>query len=330
MRITRDTLLNQARENAKQLTAKDRGIICVYVSGSLLMEDPFIGGVTDIDLICVHDRPFSTRREVLRLSPEISLDLAHYDQEEFEPPRKLRSDAWIGGWLENVPIVLHDPLRWYDFTRASATAQFWKVENIAARVRSFLTPARKAWADLQEDAIPQGIKRTAAYLGALRDLSNAVACFSGAPIAERRLVHDLPARAAAAGMPDLSADFVQLFTSSEFSDETFDAWLDAYDQLFDVLKDTPNAPVNLAYFRRAYYEKAVRALYPVNPAGALWLLFYTWTHAAAALPRAEQPFKDWQAASRLLELDGKGIAQRLDALDTLLDTVEEAADSLTA
>jgi hypothetical protein len=330
MRITRDTLLNQARENAKQLTAKDRGIICVYISGSLLMEDPFIGGVTDIDLICVHDRPFKARREVLRLSPEISLDLAHYEQEEFEPARRLRTDAWIGGWLENVPLVLHDPLRWYDFTRASATAQFWKVEHIAARVRSFLTPARKAWADLQEDAIPQGIKRTAAYLGALRDLANAVACFSGAPIAERRLVHDLPARAAAAGLHDLSADFVQLFTSSEFSDESFTAWADTYHQMFDNLKDSPNAPVSMPFFRRAYYEKALRALYPANPAGALWLLLYTWTRAAAALPRAEQPFKNWQEVSRQLELDGKGINARLETLDHLLDSVEEAADRLTA
>lgn len=330
MRITRETLINQARENAKQLTSKDRGIICIYVSGSLLMDDPFIGGVTDIDLICVHDRPVKVRREVLRLSPEISLDLAHYEQEEFEPARKLRTHAWIGGWLENVPLVLHDPLRWYDFMRASATAQFWKVELIAARVRSFLVPARKAWADLQEDAIPQGIKRTAAYLDALRDLANAVACFSGAPIAERRLVHDLPARAAAAGMRDLSADFVNLFTISEFSDETFAAWADAYHQLFDTLKDSPNAPVSMPLFRRSYYEKALRALYPANPAGALWLLLYTWTRAAAALPRTEQPFKDWMAVSRQLEMDGKGINARLDALDHLLDTVEEAVDRLTA
>jgi hypothetical protein len=74
----------------------------------------------------------------------------------------------------------------------------------------------------------------------------------------------------------------------------------------------------------------VRALYPTNPAGALWLLIYTWTRAASALPRAEQTFKDWQAASKLLELDSKGIAGRLGALDHLLDTVEEAADRLTA
>ena len=52
MRITRDILLNQARENAAKLAQKDRGMICIYLAGSLLREDPLIGGITDIDLIC--------------------------------------------------------------------------------------------------------------------------------------------------------------------------------------------------------------------------------------------------------------------------------------
>jgi hypothetical protein len=193
-----------------------------------------------------------------------------------------------------------------------------------------LTPARKAWIDLREEATPQGIKRTAAYLGALRDLANAVACFSGAPLAERRLVHELPARASAAKLPQLSADFVHLFTSSEVNDENFAAWADNYHDLFDVLKENPNAPASMQPFRRAYYEKAIRALYPNNPAGALWLMFYTWTQAAMTLPRAEQAFKDWTAVSKQLELDTKNIAQRLDGLDHLLDTAEEAAERLTA
>lgn len=330
MRITREILLKQARENAKQLPAKDRGIICIYITGSLLKDDPFIGGITDIDLICVHDRPIKNRREVIRLNPEITLDLAHYEQEEFEPARSLRTNAWIGGWLENVPLVLYDALRWYDFTRASATAQIWKAENVAARVRSFLVPARKAWADLEEESIPQGIKRTTAYLGALRDLANAVACFSGAPIAERRLVYELPSRAEAAGLPDLAADFVQLFTNSEVTDDNFELWVDSYHQLFDALKDIPGAPVSMSLFRRSYYEKAVRALYAVNPAGALWLMIYTWTGAAAALPKTEQPYKDWQSLIKQLELDNKGIAGRLEELDHLLDSVEEMTDRLSA
>ncbi|HNS06948.1 MAG TPA: hypothetical protein PKZ26_09050 [Anaerolineaceae bacterium] len=330
MRITRELLLKHARENSAALTAKDRSIICIYISGSLLQEDPFIGGITDIDLICVHNQPVARRREVLRLSHEVNLDLAHYEQEEFEPARQLRHNAWIGGWFENVPIVLYDALRWYDFTRASATAQFWRPEYVASRARSFLNPARKTWNDLEEGNIPQGIKRVTAYLGALRDTANAVAVFSGAPLAERRLLMELPARAAAAGLSGLFADFVSLFTSSEVSDENFTAWVSSYVGIFEALKQSTTAPVSLSPYRRGYYEKALNALYPHSPAAAVWLMVYTWTKAAAALPRTEQPYKDWQELCRQLDLESRDLPTRLELFDAVLDTVEEAVDHLSA
>ena len=330
MRITRELMLTHARENAKALTAKDRGIICIYITGSLLQEDPFIGGITDIDLVCVHDRPVNTRREVIRLSHDVNLDVAHYEQEAFEPARKLRRDAWIGGWLENVPVVLYDSLRWYDFTRASATAQFWRAENIAARARSFLVPARNAWNNLQEETIPQGIKRVTAYLNALRDLANGVAVITGSPIAERRLLLELPARANAAALPGLFGDFVGLFTSSEVTDENFASWTESYGTIFDALKDAKEPPVSLAPCRKPYYEKAINALYPVHPAAAVWLMLYTWTRAAAALQRTDQVYKDWQSLCRQLELDNKGLPARLEAFDQVLDTAEETVDRLSS
>lgn len=328
MRITRDILLNQARENAARLAAKDRGLICIYIAGSLLKDDPLLGGVTDIDLICIHDRPITVRREVIRLSADISLDLAHYEQEDFEPARKLRTDAWIGGEMENVPLVLHDSMRWYDFTRASATAQFWRAENVHARASSFLIPARKAWSDLRDEVVPQGIKRTATFLNAVRDAANSVAVLSGSPLPLRRMLLDLPARATKAGLPNFAGEFVQLFTSDQVTDELFDQWLAAYPQIFDSLKESVNRPVSLQYFRRGYYEKAARALYQNHPAAALWILLRTWTKAAAVLPKSGQAYKDWQSFVKSLELDSRHLPARLDALDLLLDAVEETVERL--
>lgn len=328
MRITRDILLNQARENAAKLAAKDRGLICIYIAGSLLKDDPLIGGITDIDLICIHDRPVKTRREVLRLSAEVSLDLAHYEQEEFEPARKLRTNAWIGGEMENVPIVLHDSLHWYDFTRASATAQFWRSDNVVARARSFLVPARKAWSDLRDEVIPQGIKRTTALLNALRDTANCVAVISGAPLTPRRMLLDLHTRALKAGLSDFVGEFVQIFTVDELTDEMFDEWLADYPAVFNELKETGNAPAGLQYFRLGYYEKAIRFLYPIHPASALWLLLNSWTQAAAALPKSGPSYKNWQALCRALDLDNRHLSAHLDALDSLLDSVEEAVERI--
>lgn len=328
MRITRDILLNLARENAAKMAAKDRGLICIYIAGSLLKEDPFIGGLTDIDLICVHDRPITVRREIIRLSAEVNLDLAHYEQSEYEPARKLRTHPWIGGELENVPVVLHDSLRWYDFTRASATAQFWRPENISARVHSFLTPARKAWSDLQDETVPQGIKRVTTLLGAMRDTANSVALITGSPLPIRRLLLELPMRAAKANLMNLAGEFVQLYTTNEITDEIFNQWMDKYPSIFESLKEVEKIPPSLQPFRRAYYEKAIINQYPDHPASAIWILLNTWTKAAASLPKSGQSYKDWQSLCRDLELDSRHFADRLDALDQLLDSVEETADRI--
>jgi hypothetical protein len=328
MRITRDILLNQARENAAKLALKDRGVICIYLAGSLLREDPLIGGTTDIDLIVVHDRPVDTPREIIRLSADINLDLAHYEKEAFEPSRKLRTNAWIGGGLESVPLVLYDVLRWYDFTRAGATSQFWRPENTAARARSFIVPARKTWSDIQEDAIPQGIKRVTAYLNALRDAANGIASLTGSPLPVRRLLMDLPMRALKVSLPNFGGDFVQLFTSSEVSDERFAEWMAAYPSIFEEGKEIKDYPVNLRPFRRAYYEKALQSIYPDHPAAAIWIMLHTWTKAAAYLPKTSQAYKDWLSLCRQLELDTRNLPARLEAFDQLLDTAEEAADRL--
>ena len=329
MRITRELLLTHAHENAERLAARDRGIMCIYVTGSLLNEDPFLGGVTDIDLICVHSRPVDKRREVIRLSPDVSLDLAHYEQEAFEPARKLRTSAWLGAWLENVPLVLYDPLRWYDFTRASATAQIWRPENVAARARNFLVPARKAWADLQDGAVPAGRRSVLAYLTALRDTANGIATLTGAPLTTRRLMVDLPARANAAEMPGFYPDIIELFTTDEVNDTNFEAWSAAYPGIFAPVMANDENQVCFQPFRRSYYEKAIQALFPLHPAAAVWLQIYTWTKAAAAFKKDEQPYKHWLSLCNQLGLDKGPLSTRLDPLDHLLDTAEEAVDRLT-
>jgi hypothetical protein len=330
MRITRDILLNQAKENATKLVARYRYLVCIYLTGSLLRDDPFIGGVTDIDLVCVHGHPVSRKREVIRLSPEISLDLAHYDQEEFEPARKLRMAPWMGGDMETVPLVLYDGLRWYDYTRAAATAQFWRADNIAARARGLLSPARKTWNELTDEAIPQGLKRVTAFLDAIQGLSNALVCLSSTPLPIRRLMLELPEKAAQVDMPEFYGELIQLFTSEAVTDQNLETWLTSYGAMFDELKEAKEPPTSLQPFRRAYYEKAIRAVYPSHPAAAIWILLRSWTQAAAHLAKSGQGYKDWQSFCKQLELDTARLPARLEVLDHLLDTVEEAVDRLQA
>lgn len=328
MRVTRDTLLNLAKENASKLTAKDRGLVCIYLTGSLLKQDPFIGGITDIDLICVHDRAITERREIVRINSDVHLDIAHYTQEDFSPARKLRIDPWIGGALELGAICLQDSSHWFDLTRSTAISQYWQSSNVSARCKLFLDSARQDWQALVDGTVPQGIKRIQTFVNAIRKTANATASLSGMPLTVRRLFIDLPERAEKAGIPDITGDLVQLFTSSEVTDACWQPWQSGLNNAFEGLKTAKSIPPTISTNRRSYYEKAILALSEERPAAAVWVLLDVWTMAANQLTKTEAPYKEWQDFCHQLRLDSKTLPLRLDALDSALDLVEEAVEGL--
>lgn len=330
MRITRESLLHLAREHAAKLSAKDRGLVCVYLTGSLLKEDPFIGGVTDIDLVCVHDRAITTPREIVRVNADVHFDIAHYTLESFAPARKLRLDPWIGGALESTALSLQDATHWFDLTRSTAVSQFWQPANVTGRSQKFLGTARQNWQALVDGTIPQGIKRTLAWLDAIRSTANAVAVLNGMPLPLRRLFIDLPARASAAGMSELTGDLVSLFTSEEVTDEHWEPWLAGLSTAFDSLAAQPVIPASVHPNRRNYIEKAIRGLKEDRPAAAVWILLDGWTMAAAALPKSDPAYKEWQSLIHTLRLESKHFSERLEALDVALDQVEEAVDRVSS
>lgn len=328
MRVTRDILLNLARENVAKMTAKDRGIACVFIAGSLLNKDPFLGGITDIDLFCIHDRQVATTREIIRINADVHLDVAHYEQEFFMPARKLRTDPWLGSILARGPLMLQDSLHWFDFVRSTATSQFNHPENIAERVRTFLAPARLTWQALVDETIPQGIKRTEALLEVIRNAANAAAVMSGAPLPMRRLFIELPDRCTASGLTELAGNLVQSFTNESVTDENWGEWFIGWESAYDQLNEIGKAPVTLNLTRKNYYLKAIKGLAEERPAAAVWTLLFTWTRMAALLPKADAPYKTWQALTKQLTLDTRSIPGRLELLDTSLDSIEEALERL--
>jgi hypothetical protein len=326
MRVTRDILLNLARENTAKLIEKDRSIHCVYITGSLLREDPFLGGVTDIDLVCIHDRPVKTDREIIRLNADVHLDVAHLPQSLFDHPRGLRSDAWIGGSLAEGPLVLRDLYHWFDFTRASATAQFWYADQVLGRARSFTARSRQIWQQLSDESIPQGIKRAQAYIDALAELANSINVLTGTPLTTRRLLYELPVRAASVNFTDFTGAFINLFSTGAYNEERWQTWLVQWQASLAALKGNKEAPIHLGATRHNYYVKAATALAEERPVAALWIMLSTWTQAAACLPKGETLYKEWQTFAHALELDGKGLMNRLADLDILLDNTETFFD----
>ena len=328
MRVTRDVLLNLARENAIKMTTKDRGIACVLISGSLLEKDPFIGGVTDIDLVCIHDRPIATAREIVRINADVHLDVAHYEQDAFTPARKLRSDPWLGGLLARGPMVLHDSLHWFDFIRSTGTSQFNLPENVAERANYFLSPARLTWQALVDETIPQGIKRNLALLDVVRNTANAAAAMAGSPLTLRRIFIDLPERCNKVGLVEVAGTLVQSFTNESVTDENWGDWFTSWESAYDQLNELGKAPLPLNPTRKNYYLKAMKELAEERPAAAVWMLLFTWTRMAGDLPKTEAPFKAWQNLTKQLTLDTKSIPARLELLDSALDQIEEALEHL--
>jgi hypothetical protein len=326
MRVTRDLLINIAHEQAEKLAAKDRSIQCIYLVGSLLNgEEAFLGGVTDIDLVCVHDRPVSKTREILRMNSEVHLDLAHYCVDTYIPPRGLRTNPWLGGTLDKGPLNLYDRFHWFDFTRASASALFWNTENTIARARYFSTNARQTWQKLMDEN-PQGLKRTQLYLESLSDTANSLAIFSGTPLTTRRFILDLPERISRIDVTEFTGSFVSLFANESVDDAHLLKWREQWLASYDSLKTIKEAPVKFAPTRRSYYEKAVEVLSTDHPAAALWIILTTWTEIAALLPKTETLYREWQSFIRALDLDSKGMTDRIHQLDAQLDLVETFID----
>ena len=96
MRITRDFLLKIARDTAAQRKRSEPDLQAVFLMGSVLEEEPLLGGTTDIDLMLVHKYFAPIERETLPLTPELSLDIYHKTLDDYAHLRKLRQDALLG------------------------------------------------------------------------------------------------------------------------------------------------------------------------------------------------------------------------------------------
>jgi predicted nucleotidyltransferase len=331
MRITRDTLLKIARDTAAERLRVSRRIVCVYLSGSCLAEDPLIGGAGDIDLVIIEDGQPLLTREVVRLNDDVSLDISHFAQDDFQQPRRLRVEPWLGPILYNKPLVLHDSNHWFDYIQASTGASFLQPDNVLARARRMAELARQDWTALSFSPSPDPARRVYAYLRALEHAGNAIASLNGIPLPERRFLLDLPKRAAALQLPSFSADLLHMVAAEvEITDDGWKEWLQHWDSALRAASEMDPRPARLHPARRRYYTQAAAALWTEHPNAAFWILARTFALAAAHLPpdsphrAAFQQICDASGLSALTDMTL--LDPRLESLDHFLDGVEETLD----
>jgi predicted nucleotidyltransferase len=331
MRITRETLLKIARDTVADRVRSDHSIAAIYLVGSLLDEDPLLGGTTDIDLVIIHDRDQQAVREVVRLSSEITLDIAHHIQSDYSHPRHLRANPWIGPALFQMRTVLHDTQHWLEFTQASACAQFNRPENVLDRARQPAEAARQAWLKLQSNPQPASEAVPGMvwiYLKSLELAANAISSLSGAPLTERRFLLGFTARATQVNKPGLAIGLTSLLGADLANPDLLQSWLPVWAEAYRAASVLPAAPLRLHPDRRLYYERGMTALLAgKQPLAAIWPLLRTWTLASSILPNGSPHLTSWLEACHQLHLGPEDMPERISALDAYLDTVEETLDA---
>ena len=325
MRITRELLLKIARDTTSQRTRSDRGILAVYLHGSLLSEEPLLGGATDIDLFFIHSDPPSERREIVRMTDDVHLDIAHHARAQYRETRQLRQDPWLGSTI-NGGKILYDPQHFVDFTLASVRGHFNDSENVLARAQKQAGRARSIWLSFQMEPAEHGLESVQLYLEAVEQAANAIACLNGPPLPVRRLAVEFPQRASAAGRPGLYQGLLGLLGAGTIEVGQLKAWIEAWQS---ALKSLPKhiAGPRLHPHRLHYYKVGLlSALESDQPYACLWALLSTWTEAAALLEGEDVHLNPWREAIGAAGLLGEALPERLQALDAYLDQVEETIE----
>ncbi|MFN3492538.1 MAG: hypothetical protein ACK40V_10005, partial [Anaerolineales bacterium] len=123
MRVTRESLLRIAKETVQERAYNDANILAAYLTGSLLTNEPMLGGAADIDLVFVHKNKIEKKREFKKLTPDFHIDIIHHSKDDFKSPRELRGDPWLGYEVYN-PMLLYQREKFFDFVQASLRAGF--------------------------------------------------------------------------------------------------------------------------------------------------------------------------------------------------------------
>jgi hypothetical protein len=333
MRVTRESLIRIAKENAQERAFNDRDIVAAYLMGSLVSDsDPVFGGAADIDLVFVHHQRPGILREIVKLTPDFHLDIVHRSKDEFKSPRELRGDPLLGYEMYD-PLLLYQREKFFEFVQAGLRAgfEFHAPALVLARCRKLLAQAREGWIDLSDiRADKAGPVQVKQFLQAVYHAANAIAELNGGPLAERRFLLEFPARAQSAERPNFTATLFNLLGASSIEGApVISSWLDEWKIAFLAASESAKVDQHVHSARLNYYEKAIEALLASeSPLTSLWPLIHTWTLSANVLKNEQ--IKPWQTACEQLGLLGSNFEQRVSDLDHYLDEIEIRFDEIAA
>ena len=322
MRITRETLIELARHETEQRAAIG-DVISGYIIGSVARDEPVLGGTADIDLVLIHQGHPPQSREIVRLSDDVHLDIAHHPRELYSKPRELRVHPWLGPAMCE-PIFLYDPQHFFEWAQAGARGRFFRPDHVYARARAFLKMSRQSASVLRLS--DRWIKT---YTRAILEAANAVACLTGFPVAGRRMTLDLEQAALDLDQPEVYEGFTRLLGVEGIQANNISELLSAWTRIFDQASEVNSEP-ELAPCRRSYYLNGFQALLESGrPDAIVWTLLTTWErsiHSLKTTERAEAFLPVWESILERLRLTSGRSDARNEELERYSDRAEEIVE----
>jgi hypothetical protein len=317
VRINREKLVDLARQETARRASADDDILAGFVIGSVATGDPLLGGTADVDLVLVHGSTPPVDREVIPLSSDVHLDIAHHPQSLYAHPPQLRVHPWFGPAVYE-PVLVYDPQHFFERVQAGVRGQFQRPDHVIARARALLDRARQACGSL-----PAANAWLQTYTAAVLEAANAAACLAGPPAAGRRLALVLEQRALALAHPEILTGFGLLLGADRLPVPDMDRVLQMWSTAFDGASRVSSDPLCTTP-RRSYYLAAFRALAEMGrPDAAVWPMLTTWDRAIARLNgSAPSDATEWQQLLRSLDLSSSASARRADELETYIDHME--------
>lgn len=323
MRITKELLHKFAQETVKNRVRSEPDLHAAYITGSILRDEPLLGGTTDIDLVFVHKYQAPVEREIDSLTNEISLDIVHTVKEDYSQHRQLRQDPWLGYPLTHYHILLFDTDHWLEFIQASINAEFHRPDNVLARVNGLLNSARDNWFSLIQSPTLSHLQWVHQFLSIMSLAADAAIGLIAPPLTTRRFLKDFEEQTSTLGAPNLYLGVKHLLGLSEDLSYQFDDWLPALEKDFDHLISTPDSLVHLAPCRKDYYLKAIQSLAESGqPEHAMWPLLQTWLDIQLASPKSHPSGPTYEGLLSALHLSEQDASQKTEALDAYLDNIE--------
>ncbi|MCS7010113.1 MAG: hypothetical protein NZL98_01925, partial [Anaerolineales bacterium] len=231
MRVTPELLLRVAREAVQKRVLTEPNLVAAYLTGSLRRKEPFLGGVTDVDIVLVHQERPPQKHETIPLVGGFFLDIVHNARADYDKPKELRLDPWLGPELYD-PLPLHTGQQhFFEFIQAGVRDRYHDPENILARAHRNAQNARSLWTELlsQQDTWPRLFQ---IYLESIWMAANAVAVLTDEPLAERSFLLQFPQRAAAAGKAELATALPALLGANDVEVEALPPCIAAWEKDF--------------------------------------------------------------------------------------------------